>query len=721
MRKISNNAFIHLSKKLPVLITASMLMGSASQVTAFADEVPAGICYISAAESEAAYQAEEDATGVADTATSVTEEMCHYEYWLDKNAGSGIAPDSLLISREEAEALNDDMLHANDAYMNDLENLPSSYNADALGTSLAGIAVPTRKIYINSELLSDNNAYYGMISDAIAATCSREETAENSYGIAIHRTPLLSIPTKDYIGYSINDGDDENVTSALNVNEPFIIRQRVTVSGNDFYWGYCTNCTGWVCVEDMAVCADRDEWLDAWKVDPDASNFIVVTCNNITLEPSHYFPELSEVKLTFGTVLKSVPEDEIPDETIGGRGTWNNHVVYLPTMDETGAYVKSMALISQHYELNEGYPEMTQNNILRLAFNNLGDRYGWGGMLDSMDCSLFNRNIYKCFGLEIPRNTTWQKTIPGRKIDLSEMNDEEKLSALEKMPAGTMLYFPNHTMIYTGMDGGMGYVISDTGSLSDSIGDLQIKTMYSVIINPLSVKRKNGLTWLRNLDTAMLPFSKDIYDTVTEHIEKGYTPTPDPGIKRVPLSNGQTYASASDTLALDTFLGTSKNLFIDFDKVEGSGVDELSVTALKGSTITTKAPVNEISCDKKTARTKKDKRSGLGVIKLKKSGTVSFNMADGKSYSVRFTVDSPKPRKKEVKELLKTASGNSVSLNALTLFGTGIDAGELKIVKDGNNSSRIENNTLVFNTTGKNRVKILYRYLDRKYSMTLKN
>ena len=67
-------------------------------------------------------------------------------------------------------------------------------------------------------------------------------------------------------------------------------------------------------------------------------------------------------------------------------------------------------------------------------------------------------------------------------------------------------------MVYTGNENSTGYVISATGSLSDSIGDLNVVSMYSVILNPLTTRRKNGKTWLNNL-TYVLSFGEE-----TEHL-----------------------------------------------------------------------------------------------------------------------------------------------------------------------------------------------------------
>ena len=260
-------------------------------------------------------------------------------------------------------------------------------------------------------------------------------------------------------------------SSAANVNEPFIIKGKCENNGETYYYGFTSNCTGWTNAKNIAICTNKEEWLEAWKVQIGNNDFVVVTQDRIT------------------------------------------YVVYLPTRDEEGNYVKKYALISEHYAVNKGlsvgYLPLTENNILNVAFTCLGNAYGWGGMLGNMDCSMYTRYVYRCFGLEIPRNTTWQQKIPGKLVNLSGLNAEEKEKLLETMPVGTLLYFPGHTMIYTGSVNSISYVISDTGSLADSPEGTSVIPQYSVILNPLTCKRKNGQTWLENLTSAIC-FSKDI-------------------------------------------------------------------------------------------------------------------------------------------------------------------------------------------------------------------
>ena len=362
---------------------------------------------------------------------------------------------------------------------------------------------------------------------------------------------------------------------------------------------------------------------------------------------------------------------------------------------------------------------MTQAEILRVAFNNLGDRYGWGGMQGSMDCSLFTRNIYRCFGLELPRNTSWQKSIPGRVLSFEGMSDEDKLNAMKMMPAGTLFFFQGHIMMYIGMDmvegQEMAYVISDTGSLSDSTGDLSVRKMFSIIINPLTTRRGAGTTWLNNISAAIMPISEEYFEAVSRNV-KIVT-------NRIEAAEGQTYASSVDTLPLETFLQDAGNIYISFSNVDEAGVSGLSATVIKGSKIITKSPVKVVSCPKDSGKAGINKANGLGVVTLNKSCVVSFEMLDGKKYDVQFNVETPKAQSTAVKNKikdLKNSSEKTAEFDVNTLFGTKLDGGKLEMISGKNaNNTVTDGNTLKLDLGTKDTVKVRYTWLNKKYTMTI--
>lgn len=433
-------------------------------------------------------------------AHGVTEEMCSPDYWKERTFYDS---DRLLMSDEEILAVNKAGIDGAGTYMFDIENM-TEINGYKQQQNLNPAPPANKTLYINGERF-DTTAYYEKINTAIKTTGYTETSMEPEYAVTVRCANMRDIPTDDVIGYSASDTDDEMLQESLTVNEPFLIRAKCTYDNKTFYYGYSLNCPGWISGEDLAICSSHEEWIDAWKGDIDGTDFIVVTTDKITLEKTYLRPNASELKLRMGTVLKLVPDEEIP-EIIGERGTWNNYVVYIPVRNEDGTYSKEIAMISQHCNVHVGYLDFTQANILDVAFECLGDTYGWAGWLDSFDCSLYLAMVYRCFGIIIPRNGTWQQKVPGTAYNLSEMDDETKQQFIETMPVGTLLFISGHVMMYLGSENGTGYVISALGTVLESDGDTSTKSIYGTVITPLTVRRGksyNYTTWLRNIVCAV--------------------------------------------------------------------------------------------------------------------------------------------------------------------------------------------------------------------------
>ena len=468
-------------------------------------------------------------------AEDITNEMASASYWANK---LGQEADKLILNHNEIKTINQEIVDGSGTQVFDITTITESKTQAVRKASVANSIQSDfdymvrnypnkdRKLYVDGALI-DNLPYIENLKNAVLTTGFENDNEKvQLYAVGTNRTEVKMFPTKSIWGYdSPNDPDDESCNSTIEVNEPFVIRAKCTIGEDTFYWGLTKNCTGWVNGEYLALFDSKEEWIDAWKVDVDGNNFLVVTQDSIALESS---TNSNEIQLKLGTILKLVPENEIP-ESVNNRTPWNNYVVYLPTRNEEGKYVRGYALIAEHYNVNIGFLPLTQRNILDVAFTCLGNRYGWGGMLGSMDCSAYTKAIYKCFGLELPRNTTNQQKVPNRTVSLADMSDTEKESYIEKLPVGTLLFFPGHVTMYIGSENGKNYVISDTGSLSDSYGDVNVRSMYSVIINPLTVRRRNGSTWLTNVSNSLIfgeipgqePSGEDIYVTVDEESNKG--------------------------------------------------------------------------------------------------------------------------------------------------------------------------------------------------------
>lgn len=287
------------------------------------------------------------------------------------------------------------------------------------------------------------------------------EVRQVRYGIAVNRTVLQVFPSSNQILDDPNDLDfDYQALSGIRVNEPMLIYN--TSADGKYYMARIASCSGWVPVQDVALCADKAEWLSAWDIP--SSEMLVIYDNYAYTASSNVNPATARRLLTQGTRLELIT-DLKPDQLINNRSPYHNYAVYLPVRQKDGSYTKQAALIPETVDASIGYLPLTKRNIAMAAMNHLGDAYGWGGMLNVDDCTGMIRTIYSCFGLEVARNGNWQWNMNIEKIDMSSMSLEEKCHVLDQLPFGTALSFPGHQMLYLGKTNGKYYVLSTVSSI----------------------------------------------------------------------------------------------------------------------------------------------------------------------------------------------------------------------------------------------------------------
>lgn len=438
----------------------------------------------------------------------VSEEMTKASYWSnlqDQNTGETIpASSEQVASSEEIEAMNQAMLSDSDTAMYDLENY--SQDLSSLPSSLSSQA--------QSDLSSYAGSYYdesgAVISqDTISSICSNisgmTTGASLQYAVCVKRSELKCWPTTKIITDEAGDTNfDYCVASFVRVNEPALVLG--TSADGAFYYLVTYTYKGWVAKDAVAICSSAEEWKSAWQLDE--SSMALVTTDKLYLETSNVDSASSQLLLTMGTQLE-IASDSGRSDTIGNRNAAQNLVVYIPTRSESGSYQKTKALIPQS-ELNEGnvnigFLTMTTENILKQAFHYLGDCYGWGGMLNSVDCSGLARDVYACFGLMMPRDSSKQAATPAFSYDVSGSGDKEKMADLEKVPAGSLVYFPGHEMIYLGKVNDHYYVISAVSTINPTDGGSG--RIRSVVISTLDgTMRGSGSSWLGDLTSIQIPY-----------------------------------------------------------------------------------------------------------------------------------------------------------------------------------------------------------------------
>lgn len=460
-----------MKKKAPLITIVSFLMVSfiAQQVCA------AGISYL----------------------PDVTAEMSEPSYWTEN--------DDSLMTYKEIEELNALTISTNGTNMYDLKNQPEKVDGIALNegikkSSLADVSYYLGWTYLGNEKLAEQADYDILIDNTQNPNPLQAQPVK--YAVAVCRTVLRTFPSDIPIWDDPADKEcDYQYLTGIRVNEPLVITS-VSSDGN-YYLAKSISCSGWVAAADVAVCADKDEWLSAWDFPPEKT--LVVYGDKVYTETSLTGVQTSNLLLTMGTVLE-LADIENPNELIDNRAAYQNYAVWIPIRNEDGSYAKKLTLIPEHAEVSAGYLPLTEKNIANVALGALGNTYGWGGALFSDDCSGYIRNIYKCFGLELARNTTWQSAMPMANVNMTDMCREERLTVLDALPFGSILFFNGHEMLYLGKENGKYYVISATGNILEPKEGLNRQRIRSTIINTLDIKRASGVTWLDSLTVVNVPY-----------------------------------------------------------------------------------------------------------------------------------------------------------------------------------------------------------------------
>ena len=433
----------------------------------------------------------------------VTEEMTEPGFW----SGMAEDPDAVLSTPEEIARINAEALTTPGSNMHDLKGLPDTFNGKERMSSLRDGAWADAEYFLGWTYDREGKKFTREDFARIVDNCIDPKAGEEMpvrFAVAVNRTLLTVFP---YDGQILDDPQDLDFDYqglvGIRVNEPVAA---FTPSADGKYWQvYTACCSGWVRAEDIAFCASREEWLAAWDIP--AEKRLVFWGDKLYTDYSKEAPETVCRMLTMGTVLERMEVTD-PDALVINRLPVHNYAVYLPLRRPDGSYAKTPALLNARESLSEDYLPLTPANLAKVALASLGDAYGWGGTLNNEDCTSLNRSIFKCFGLELPRNGNWLWPLAMPKQDVSDWTAEEKEALLDTLPMGALLDFPGHQMMYLGKADGSYYCVSTVSSIMSPYSGSRQRTRC-VMINTLDIKRGNGLTWLEAVNHVSVPWKYD--------------------------------------------------------------------------------------------------------------------------------------------------------------------------------------------------------------------
>jgi hypothetical protein len=248
-------------------------------------------------------------------------------------------------------------------------------------------------------------------------------------GIVIRHANLKLYPTdKEFFYHLSRTGEgfpfDYNQNSSIYINTPIFVSH----FSKDKAWVYVKTsfAFGWIKVDDMALVSP------AFKEQFQNGQYGVTTTDNLHLITDNN-PSLL-VKL--GSIF--------PIE--------DDHYL-LAKRDEKGyAYIEKFSPT----EVNLIAKKPIKFNKFNIAFIGkqlVGEPYGWGGKLQTRDCSALTRDFFAPFGIYLPRNSTQQaKESAGDYISLAGLSQKEKEVAIMTygQPCKSLLFVPGHIMLYLG-------------------------------------------------------------------------------------------------------------------------------------------------------------------------------------------------------------------------------------------------------------------------------
>jgi hypothetical protein len=277
---------------------------------------------------------------------------------------------------------------------------------------------------------------------------------------------------------------------------------------HDGQWAYVQSriCKGWLKSESIALVKDKKEMFDYIN----SENFLIITESRVETEPNPFVSEISNILFQMGDRIALIDFDAIPKSIPlhcrHAQSPQGCYVVKIPVKDKNGYLRFEPALIARSNDVSEGYLAYTRENILRLAFKLLGERYGWNGMFIRRDCAQFIMNVYRTMNIQLPVFTWIQEKGAAGMILKFPGPIEQREQLLNQLQAGDSIHLKGHVMMYLGNTGKNHYIIHSAGGygIKDENDRLKPVTIHGIFVSEVHQWMMNQRkTYLEAFTTAL--------------------------------------------------------------------------------------------------------------------------------------------------------------------------------------------------------------------------
>lgn len=423
------------------------------------------------------------ATGAAYTGAQATHDVpavsaaqLAADYWIKRER----QPDAVVLDRD-AIAMQNVRLQDNDASLYDIEALPATLEAEQVRAWIEPLSSrPQRTLYDETGQAGSQRVIDRLMSSL--ALKSIPQTQVTRYGMVVRRADLRRFPSRLRVFSRPGDTDiDRFQESALFPGTPVAIVHE----SRDRAWYFVVSSTYAAWIEKQYVAEGDREAIFAYGR---RAPYLVVTGATARTVFTPERPQVSELQLEMG-VRVPVLADWPGDRPVNGQHPYTAHVIELPTRADDGTLAFAPALVPRTADVSGDYLPLTRANVLRQSFKFLGERYGWGHAYNARDCSGFVSEVYRSFGVRLPRNTGDQSASPAlNRIEVSPAVDRrQRLKLLRETRVGDLIYIPGHVMMVIGHEDGLPYVIHDTSGMSyrRDDGSLRRLALNGVVVTPV--------------------------------------------------------------------------------------------------------------------------------------------------------------------------------------------------------------------------------------------
>ena len=288
----------------------------------------------------------------------------------------------------------------------------------------------TEKFFTNGAPVG-NKFFKQIISEFNIANI--EKTVKNNiYAVTIKRAYIRTLPTdKKILDYRLLSYFNRNIETITHINE--LVKILNISRDKKWYFIVCNYSFGWIKSKDVKILKKRKDYNRINK------KFCIILKDNVTSN-----------NLKLGDILPYI-----------------NKKIVLPN----GKAIRVSNFQKDDYSI--GYLPFTKQNVISLVFNILKTPYGWGGQGNRRDCSLFIMDIFRCFGIKLPRNSSKQSEVLIG-FDISKAKNREQFIIENALPLTSLIYKKGHIMLYMGKIKNKPYIVHDFNMLHYHRGEILI-------------------------------------------------------------------------------------------------------------------------------------------------------------------------------------------------------------------------------------------------------